>query len=54
MKSRLKQTALDSIEYACVHWFDHLCQHNRNVIDNDQELDDKGKLHTFFAEHLLH
>ena len=54
MESRPKQTALNSIEYACVHWFDHLCQHNSKVVKNSQELDEKGKLHTFFAEHLLH
>lgn len=54
MESRPKQTALNSIEYACIHWFDHLCQHNSKVVENSQELDDKSKLHTFFAEHLLH
>ncbi|PLB49711.1 WD40 repeat-like protein [Aspergillus steynii IBT 23096] len=51
-KSRLKSTALISIEYACLHWFDHLCQHDSNM--ENSVFEDGGEVHTYFAEHLLH
>ncbi|CAG8014068.1 unnamed protein product [Penicillium salamii] len=49
-----KTNALIAIEYSCLHWFDHLCQNSEKSSDFEEEFADEGKLHLFFAEHLLH
>jgi hypothetical protein len=54
VESRSRNGALISIEYACIHWFDHLCDHSIEIVDNSKEFGDGGELHTFFTNHLLH
>jgi hypothetical protein len=54
MESRSQTDDFISIKYACVHWFDHLCQYTNKTEGDSQEFDEIGKLDTFFTEHLHH
>ncbi|XHF98729.1 hypothetical protein AWENTII_002268 [Aspergillus wentii] len=46
--------ALLPIQYACVHWFDHLCCCDNRTLADNVELSDNEALFAFFATHLLH
>jgi hypothetical protein len=45
---------LAPIRYPCVFWFDHLCASDNQALEENQDLEDNGRVFTFLKKHLLH